>query len=75
MYVGAESKGFQQKITDISAGEVAGIKGASLKISGPYAFGWLRTETGVHRLVRKSPFDSGKPPSYLLCLGFYFARN
>jgi len=44
---------------EVSAGEVAGIKGATIKFEGEYAFGWLRTETGVHRLVRKSPFDSG----------------
>jgi len=54
-----ERKGFQVEILEQSDGEVAGIKGASLKISGEYAFGHLRTETGVHRLVRKSPFDSG----------------
>jgi peptide chain release factor 2 len=44
---------------EVSAGEVAGIKSATIKYEGDYAFGWLRTETGVHRLVRKSPFDSG----------------
>lgn len=55
----AESKGFNTEIIEISDGDVAGIKSATLKISGSYAFGWLRTETGVHRLVRKSPFDSG----------------
>lgn len=55
----AESKGFDCELVDKSPGDVAGIKGASIKVSGPYAFGWLRTETGVHRLVRKSPFDSG----------------
>ncbi|MDO8351110.1 MAG: peptide chain release factor 2, partial [Gallionella sp.] len=55
----AERKGFQVEILEISDGDVAGIKGASLKIIGEYAFGHLRTETGVHRLVRKSPFDSG----------------
>jgi peptide chain release factor 2 len=54
-----ERKGFQVEILEQSDGEVAGIKGASLKVSGEYAFGHLRTETGVHRLVRKSPFDSG----------------
>jgi peptide chain release factor 2 len=54
-----ERKGFQVEILEQSDGEVAGIKGASLKISGEYAYGHLRTETGVHRLVRKSPFDSG----------------
>ena len=55
----AERKGFQVEILEQSDGEVAGIKGASIKIIGEYAFGHLRTETGVHRLVRKSPFDSG----------------
>ena len=54
-----ERKGFQVEILEQSDGEVAGIKGASLKVSGEYAYGLLRTETGVHRLVRKSPFDSG----------------
>lgn len=55
----AENKGFKSDIIEESDGEVAGIKSATLHISGDYAFGWLRTETGVHRLVRKSPFDSG----------------
>ncbi len=55
----AERRGFQTEIIDYSAGDVAGIKGATLSIIGEYAYGWLRTETGVHRLVRKSPFDSG----------------
>ncbi len=54
-----EKRGFQTEITEVSPGEVAGIKSAMLQVSGDYAFGWLRTETGVHRLVRKSPFDSG----------------
>jgi peptide chain release factor 2 len=54
-----EKRGFQTEITEISPGEVAGIKSAMLQISGDHAFGWLRTETGVHRLVRKSPFDAG----------------
>ena len=55
----AEAKGFKAEIIEVSEGEVAGLKSATVKISGEYAFGWLRTETGVHRLVRKSPFDSG----------------
>ena len=55
----AEDHGFSVELMDESRGEVAGIKGASLRIDGPFAYGWLRTETGVHRLVRKSPFDSG----------------
>lgn len=54
-----EKRGFKTEILGISEGEVAGIKGASVRFSGPYAYGWLRTESGVHRLVRKSPFDSG----------------
>ena len=54
-----EQNGFNTELIEVSAGEVAGIKSATIKFSGDYAFGWLRTETGVHRLVRKSPFDSG----------------
>ena len=54
----AERKGFKATVEDESAGDTAGIKGATIKIEGDYAFGLLRTETGVHRLVRKSPFDS-----------------
>jgi len=54
----AERKGFKTQIEDESPGDTAGIKGATIKIEGEYAFGLLRTETGVHRLVRKSPFDS-----------------
>ena len=55
----ADAHAFKVEVMDQSDGEVAGIKGASLRIEGEYAYGWLRTETGVHRLVRKSPFDSG----------------
>ncbi|MGM0694267.1 MAG: peptide chain release factor 2 [Pseudomonadota bacterium] len=55
----AEHHGFKAEIIEVSAGDVAGIKSATVHIQGEYAFGWLRTETGVHRLVRKSPFDSG----------------
>ena len=55
----AESHGFATEVIEVSAGEVAGIKSATVRVVGDYAYGWLRTETGVHRLVRKSPFDSG----------------
>ncbi len=55
----AEAHGFKAELMEASAGEVAGIKSATVHVVGEYAYGWLRTETGVHRLVRKSPFDSG----------------
>ena len=54
-----ESRGFKTELIEVSDGDVAGIKSATVRFEGPYAYGWLRTETGVHRLVRKSPFDSG----------------
>lgn len=54
-----EQHGFKTELVECSAGDVAGIKSATIHFTGDYAFGWLRTETGVHRLVRKSPFDSG----------------
>ena len=54
-----ERRGFKTDLMEVSAGEVAGIKSATIRFEGDYAYGWLRTETGVHRLVRKSPFDSG----------------
>lgn len=54
-----EKKGFKVDVVEVSEGEVAGIKSATIHVQGDHAFGWLRTETGVHRLVRKSPFDSG----------------
>ena len=54
-----EHHGFKTELIEVSPGDVAGIKSATIKYEGDYAFGWLRTETGVHRLVRKSPFDSG----------------
>jgi peptide chain release factor 2 len=53
------ARGFSVEVIDSNPGEVAGIKSATVQFSGDYAYGWLRTETGVHRLVRKSPFDSG----------------
>ncbi len=54
-----ERRGFKTELMEVSPGEVAGIKSATIRFEGDYCFGWLRTETGVHRLVRKSPFDSG----------------
>jgi len=54
-----DQRSFKTELLSVSPGEVAGIKGATVRFEGEYAFGWLRTETGVHRLVRKSPFDSG----------------
>ena len=55
-----ERRGFRTELIEVSPGEVAGIKSATIRLEGDYVYGWLRTETGVHRLVRKSPFDSGK---------------
>lgn len=55
----AERRGFTTTIVELSEGDVAGIRSATVQFNGDYAFGWLRTESGVHRLVRKSPFDSG----------------
>jgi peptide chain release factor 2 len=55
----ADDKGFKAELLECSAGDVAGIKSATVEVTGEYAFGWLRTEIGVHRLVRKSPFDAG----------------
>lgn len=54
-----EAHGFSPELMEVSAGDVAGIRSATIKFDGAYAYGWLKTETGVHRLVRKSPFDSG----------------
>jgi peptide chain release factor 2 len=55
----ADAKGFKTELIEVSSGDVAGLKSATIRLVGEYAYGWLRTETGVHRLVRKSPFDSG----------------
>jgi len=66
----ADKRGFEAEIIELSAGDVAGIKGASVHIKGEYAFGWLRTEIGVHRLVRKSPFDSGNRRHTSFCAVF-----
>ncbi len=65
-----ESKGFKTVLEEVSPGEVAGIKSATIHFEGDYAFGWLRTETGVHRLVRKSPFDSGNRRHTSFCSVF-----
>lgn len=65
-----EAKGFKTTLEEASAGDVAGIKSATVRFEGPYAFGWLRTETGVHRLVRKSPFDSGNRRHTSFCSVF-----
>lgn len=65
-----EDKGFNTVLEEVSPGEVAGIKSATIRFEGDYAFGWLRTETGVHRLVRKSPFDSGNRRHTSFCSVF-----
>ncbi len=65
-----EHKGFKTTLEEASAGDVAGIKSATIRFEGEYAFGWLRTETGVHRLVRKSPFDSGNRRHTSFCSVF-----
>ena len=65
-----ERKGFKITLEEASPGEVAGIKSATIRFEGEYAFGWLRTETGVHRLVRKSPFDSGNRRHTSFCSVF-----
>jgi peptide chain release factor 2 len=65
-----EARGFKTTLEEASSGEVAGIKSATIRFEGEYAFGWLRTETGVHRLVRKSPFDSGNRRHTSFCSVF-----
>lgn len=65
-----EAKGFKTTLEECSEGDVAGIKSATIRYEGDYAFGWLRTETGVHRLVRKSPFDSGNRRHTSFCSVF-----
>lgn len=68
----AEKHGFTCTTTELTDGDVAGIKSATIKISGAYAYGWLRTETGVHRLVRKSPFDSNNRRHTSFCSAFVY---
>ena len=65
-----DDKGFNVTLEEVSPGDVAGIKSATIRVEGAYAFGWLRTETGVHRLVRKSPFDSGNRRHTSFCSVF-----
>ncbi|GAA3708339.1 peptide chain release factor 2 [Oceanisphaera sediminis] len=67
-----EANGFKTEIIELSDGDVAGVKSATIKFSGEYAFGWLRTESGVHRLVRKSPFDSGGRRHTSFCSAFVY---
>jgi peptide chain release factor 2 len=73
MYVKfGEKHGFSVTVTECSEGEVAGIKSATIKFEGEHAYGWLRTETGVHRLVRKSPFDSNNRRHTSFCSAFVY---
>ena len=67
-----EAHGFKTELMEASAGDVAGIKGATIRFQGDYAYGWLRTETGVHRLVRKSPFDSSGRRHTSFCSVFVY---
>ena len=67
-----EAHGYKPELIECSDGDVAGIKSATIKFTGEYAFGWLRTETGVHRLVRKSPFDSGGRRHTSFCSAFVY---
>ncbi|MDP2560640.1 peptide chain release factor 2 [Psychrobium sp. 1_MG-2023] len=67
-----EAKGFKVELVEVTAGDVAGIKGATIKFAGEYAHGWLRTESGVHRLVRKSPFDSSSRRHTSFCSAFVY---
>ncbi|MGB0836294.1 MAG: peptide chain release factor 2 [Psychrobium sp.] len=67
-----EAKGFKVELVEVTAGDVAGIKGATIKFSGEFAHGWLRTESGVHRLVRKSPFDSSARRHTSFCSAFVY---
>ena len=67
-----DAHGYKPELIELSDGDVAGIKSATIKFTGEYAFGWLRTETGVHRLVRKSPFDSGGRRHTSFCSVFVY---
>jgi peptide chain release factor 2 len=67
-----DAHGFSPELMEVTDGDVAGIKGATIKFTGEYAFGWMRTETGVHRLVRKSPFDSSGKRHTSFCSVFVY---
>ncbi|WP_170293551.1 peptide chain release factor 2 [Shewanella litoralis] len=67
-----EAHGYSPELMEVTDGDVAGIKGATIKFNGEYAFGWMRTETGVHRLVRKSPFDSSGKRHTSFCSVFVY---
>ncbi|WP_343192039.1 peptide chain release factor 2 [Buchnera aphidicola] len=68
----SEKKGFKTKIIEESAGDIAGIKSATIQVNGDYAFGWLRTENGIHRLVRKSPFNANNRRHTSFCSVFIY---
>ena len=70
-----ESRGWKTELMEVSGGDVAGIKSATFRVEGDYAYGWLKTETGVHRLVRKSPFDSDNRRHTSLHLGVRVAGS
>ena len=70
-----DAHGYKPELIELSDGDVAGIKSATVKFTGEYAFGWLRTETGVHRLVRKSPFDSGGRRHTSFCSVFVYPES
>ena len=70
-----ESKGFKTELIEESPGDVAGIKSATIKFEGPYAFGWLRTEIGVHQTGEKIAVRFRQSPAYFFCIGFRFAGN
>ena len=71
----AERRGWKADLIEVSAGDVAGIKSATIHLTGDHAFGWCRTETGVHRLVRKSPFRFRQSKAHLVCGRIHCARG
>jgi peptide chain release factor 2 len=71
----AEKRGYNTRIIDILSGEEAGLKNVTFTVDGSYAYGYLKAEVGIHRLVRISPFDAGARRPYLFCLGFCHSRG